>query len=206
MTQEYIDQTRDTARQSETGRRMTDSQFEEAWQVTGIMRREIEKSASFISKLTDYAHAFARDERFDAARGEMVIRDLYAERYGETMNETREALLDREANVRDDSQDFALDQARSVLNSIQEKEDMPFWKALDRGAVRFAGEQGISETAARSVIKEAFENAEGQDFYKTGKSLEEKHYQVEGRIERRSQRNGRSVSRRAPARSGPSRS
>ena len=68
------------ARESFSGKTLTKSQFREAWAISGILQQEIGKTGSFREKLTGYAHAFARSEKFDALRGETTIRDIYTAR------------------------------------------------------------------------------------------------------------------------------
>ena len=72
----------DVARESFSGRLLTNAQFEEAMAITGIIRREIQNSGSFKEKLGDYAHAFARTEKFDVMKAETIIRDLFKARTG----------------------------------------------------------------------------------------------------------------------------
>lgn len=188
MTEDIVDPTLKTARESDVGQRMTDSQFDEAWQVTGIVRREIRKTASFIGKLTDYAHAFARDERFDAARGEMFLRDLYTSRYGETMNDTRAALLDREKAIAEDGNLYGYTEARGIEGLIADGETMPFYLAYDRAAVEMARSLEITERTAKRLMASAFEKTEGQDFYGWGKALEAKHCRPKPETKRIQQR------------------
>ena len=187
------------ARNSYTGSRLTDSQFEEAWNIAGILNREIRKSGGFIEKLADYAHAFSRTERFDTARGETILRDLFTARYGLSMNKTREALMEREAVVRSSAQDQALHHARQVGRMIQEGPTMPFYQAYDRAAVAMAQKHGVTETGAKSMMKEAFEAAENTSLYETGKALEERYH----RPVREAQRTTRRSERRQQHRSGP---
>jgi hypothetical protein len=63
---------------------LTESQTSEAFAIAGIIDREIQKSGTFRDKLTDYAHAFARGEKFDALKGETIIRDMYQVRFDRT--------------------------------------------------------------------------------------------------------------------------
>jgi len=69
MSTEYVDPKRQESRQRYTGSRLTDSQFDAAWNITSIINREIHRTGSFREKLTDFAHVFARNEKFDAMRG-----------------------------------------------------------------------------------------------------------------------------------------
>ena len=84
------------ARESFSGRLLSGSQFGDAMAITEVIQREIWKTGTFKDKLGDYAHAFARSEKFDAMKAETIVRDLFRERTGKTMNQLREELLDRE--------------------------------------------------------------------------------------------------------------
>ena len=55
MSAEYVNPKRQEARQSYTGSRLTDSQFDEAWNISGIINREIHRSGSFREKLRRHA-------------------------------------------------------------------------------------------------------------------------------------------------------
>jgi len=170
------------ARESFTGRSLTASQFDEAWAMAGIMHREIVKSGSFKEKLGDMAYAMARSERFDAVKGETIIRDIYKGRYAETMNETREALMAREAplrgdgRARNDALKDGLQHARSVLEDIQAGETMPFYRAYDAQAVALSATHNITEAGAKDLMKEAYREAEGTELYEVGKAAEEEFH------------------------------
>lgn len=138
MTTGYIDPNRMEARQSFTGIRLTYSQFDEAWSIAGILNREIHKTGSFREKLTDYAHVFARSEKFDAMRGETILRDIYSARHDESLNKTREGLMERESVLRDAGDDQALHHAHMVETLIQDGPTMPFYRAYDISAVEMA--------------------------------------------------------------------
>lgn len=189
------------ARQSYTGSRLTDQQFLEAWQITGILHREIHHSGSFRDKLTDYAHAFARAEKFDAVKGEAILRDIFTARYGQSLNQVREGLIEREAVVRDAAQDQALQHAQSVAARLQEAPGTPFYKAYDAAAVDMARQHGITEAGAKVLMTDSFKAAQGQDLYAYGKSLEQHHRFTERPVERTLPQMGQ----RYPTRSGPRR-
>lgn len=164
------------ARQSFAGRNLTTSQFDEAWALSGIVAGEIHKSGSFRDKLSDYAHAFARNERFDTLKGEDIVRDLFKERYGETMNQMREGLMSREADIEDAIVDDALIRARSVTDLIREAPTMPFYRAYDQAAVKMAQDHGITEAGAKEMMKAAFASHEGRELYEAGKEAEELYH------------------------------
>ena len=116
-------------RRYRTGKNLTDSQFDESWALAGIMERSIRSAGTFHEKLTDYAHAFARSERFDAVKGEMIIRDIFKARYEQTMNQMREGLIERESQLKAVCGDQALAHARNIEKLIAEGETMPFYRA-----------------------------------------------------------------------------
>lgn len=163
------------ARQSFTGKSLTDSQFAESWALAGVMARSIRASGSFHEKLTDYAHAFARSERFDAVKGETIIRDIFKARYGVTMNQMREGFTQREAEVRDSAREQAMAHARSIETLIAEGETMPFYQAYDQASARLAHSFGITQAAAKTMMKDAYREVEGRELYETGKALEDQH-------------------------------
>ena len=164
------------ARQSFTGKSLTDAQFAESWSLAGVMARNIRASGSFHEKLTDYAHAFARSERFDAVKGETIIRDIFKARYGVTMNQMREGFLEREAEVRDSAREPALVHARSIETLISDGETMPFYRAYDRASGKLAESFGITQAAAKTLMKDAYREIEGRELYETGKALEDQHH------------------------------
>ena len=164
------------ARKSFTGKRLTSSQFDESWAIAGVMEREIRTSGSFIEKLTDYAHVFARSQKFDALKGESIIRDIFAARYGQTMNKMREGLMQREATLKENGQDQALHYAQSIGWMIVEGETMPFFSAYDEAATAMAIQHSISETGAKELMKEAYAQAEGRELYDAFKELEQQFH------------------------------
>ena len=164
------------ARDSFTGRNLTDSQFDIAVGLAGIIDRHIHKTGSFREPLTDYAHAFARSEKFDAMKGEVIVRDIYAARYGRTMNATREALLENEKNLPETAREQALQAARNIEGLIRDGETMPFYKAYDHEGSNLARSLSITENGAKHLMTESYRAVEGRELYETGKALEEKHH------------------------------
>ncbi|MEM8760274.1 MAG: hypothetical protein AAGE83_08140, partial [Pseudomonadota bacterium] len=164
------------ARESFSGRTLTESQFHEAFAIAGILNGEIAKSGSFREKLTDYAHAYARGERFDAPKGEAILRDIYQGRYGETLNATRERLIGAEEQLTPTDRTRALVHADSIAQFIENGPTMPFYQAYDRAAVTLADELKITQTHAKALMKETFKHATGRDLYDDGKKREEAHH------------------------------
>ena len=165
------------ARESFTGKSLTDSQFDIAMGLAGIIDRHIQKTGSFREPLTDYADAFARSEKFDAMKGEIIIRDIYTARYGRTMNATREALIENEKNLPERVRDQALQSARRIEGLIRDGQTMPFYKAYDHEGGNLARSLKITETGAKHLMADNYRAVEGRELYETGKALEEKYHQ-----------------------------
>jgi hypothetical protein len=164
------------ARESFSGRLLSNPQFDEAMAITGIIEREILKSGSFKEKLGDYSYAFARTENFDALKAETIIRDLFKARTGRTMNEMREMLVEREDKLTDGQKRAALDYASGVGEMIEKGNKISFHRAFTHQAQALASELGITDVAAKRLMKEEFAAASGNDLYEHGKAVEERFY------------------------------
>ncbi|MFD0917258.1 hypothetical protein ACFQ14_12630 [Pseudahrensia aquimaris] len=164
------------ARESFSGRLLTDPQFEEAIAITGIIETEIKHSGTFKEKLTDFAHAFARTQKFDVMKAETTLRDLFKARTGHTMNQMREELMAKEENLPEAVDDRAKDVTRDIRDMIKDGNKMPFHRAYDYQAGVLASEFDITNAGAKRIMTDVFrQNAEGE-LYDWGKDLEEKYY------------------------------
>lgn len=181
----------ETARQTFTGKRLTESQFDESWSVTGIMEREIKRSGAFKDKLGDYANAFARSEKFDALKGETIIRDQFKARYGQTMNAMRKDLQTREANLNQSEKNMAMGAALNVGTSIADGDTMPFYKAYDKEAVKLSKSLNISESGAKSLMKEEYKAHQGRDLYADCKDVEKQYHLPKMEAEKQQQKAAR---------------
>ena len=182
-----------TARESHSGRLLTDRQFDEAMSITGIVEHEIKKSGSFKDKLGDYAHAFARSEKFDAMKAETILRDLFKERCGQSMNEMRKSLMEREQNLSADERRIGAANASEVGNLIKNGNKISFNRAYAHQAQNLGQYLGITDKGAKSLMKEEFKIGHGEDFYEWGKEIEKKHYRPQIEAERQA-RDGQSQS------------
>jgi len=184
-----------SARDSFSGRLLTNSQFDEAMSVTGIIEREIKKSGAFKDKLGDFAHAFARSEKFDAMKAETIIRDLFKERCGQTMNQMREGLMEREQKLTDIQRKDALGHAREVGQMIEQGNKMPFHRAYAHQAQELADNLDITDAGAKSLMKEEFKASEGKELYDWGKEQEDKYYRPQIEAEKQQREAGRTQTR-----------
>ncbi|MEO1688248.1 MAG: hypothetical protein AAFU61_10115 [Pseudomonadota bacterium] len=171
------------ARESFSGKGLTETQFQEAWAISRILEAEIQRSGSFRDKLTDYAHAFSREEKFDALRGESILRDIFTARIGQSMNQLREGLSEREAQLPETARERALTCAETIGDLIRKPPTQPFYKVWDLAAVGLAREFGITQAGAKTLMKDAYFEAHRRDLYAAAKEIEAEHYHPERKPE-----------------------
>lgn len=109
---------------------MTETQLKQAVAIADTMHAEIQHSGSFIEPLTDFGHAFARSEKFDAMRAEKMIRDVFSATRGQSMNQMREGLTAAEESLPDIAKTRALDCAESIGGLIQAAPTHPIYTGL----------------------------------------------------------------------------
>lgn len=175
------------ARECFSAKLLTDPQFEEVLAIVGIIGREIRKTGAFKGKLGDYAYAFSRTEKMDVARAETIIRDVFKAYTGMSMNAMRQMLADREDKLTEEQKSGAYEYALEVGRMIEDGDKMSFNRAFAFQGQGLARDIGITDAAARRLMKEAFKATEGSEFYDWGKALEEQFYrpQVEADKHRR---------------------
>lgn len=164
------------ARESFSGRLLTDRQFDDALSITGIIEREIRSSGAFKDKLGDYSYAFARSEKFDAMKAETILRDIFKERTGRTMNQYREELAKREETLTDDHRALAYARACDIGDMMEKGVKMSFHRAYAHQAQQLAEEIGITDACAKRLMREEFSAAENADLTDWGKELDEQYY------------------------------
>lgn len=176
-----------SARESFSGRLLTDAQFDESIAITGIVEREIQKSGAFKDKLGDYAYAFARSEKFDVMKAETVLRDLFKERTGQSMNDMRKELVGREDNLPDQARQSAYNHATGLGDLIENGDKISFNRAFAQQAQTLATELQITDIGAKRLMSDEFKAAEGSELYDWGKELEEQFYrpQIEAEKQQR---------------------
>jgi hypothetical protein len=204
------DDRRISARESFSGRLLTEPQFDEAMAITAIIKREVQRTGTFKEKLSDYAYAFARTEKFDAMKAETILRDLFRERTGRSMNQMREALMAKEERLTPQDRERGYQFALGVGDMIKFGNDangrrMTFNRAYAYQAQTYSREIGITDTFAKSVMSAEFKVQRGVEFYDWGKSLEREFYQpqVEADRQRRDGAPDRQQQGRTMARTGP---
>lgn len=177
------------ARESFSGRLLTDAQFDEAIAITRIIEREIIKSGTFKDKLGDYSYAMSRTELMDTVRAETIIRDLFKLRTGQTMNQMREKFVERENKLPKDAKDKAYEHAARIGEHVSTGNKMRFLRAYAIEAHLLGEALGITDTSAKMLMREAFKETEGSELNEWGKHLDETYYrpQIEAEAQQRRQ-------------------
>lgn len=155
---------------------LTSAQRHNASAIASIIKRQIERTGSFKDVLTDYAHAYARNERFDAQKADVIIRDMFEDEFGQTMNDMLTQQREREQNLPTSAREDALERAKSVLTNVENGQATPLYRAVDEEATTMATDYSISESAVKRLMNEVFEEVEGHSFYQLGKQAEEARY------------------------------
>ena len=190
-------------RDSFSGRLLTDRQYSDFIAVVGIIRRRIEETGSFYEPLNDYCNALARSERFNAAKADTIMRDLFKiVNDGTTMNEMREgfqerekALFDREKNPAEEERRKAYQAGVAAARMVETGNKITFHRALNFEAVELARDLDITHVGARKLINESFEEIEGRNLTDWGKELDEKYYRPQIEAEKKQRAAEKSQSR-----------
>jgi len=143
-------------------------------------------------------------------KAEIIIRDLFRERTGRSMNQMREALMAKEEQLtpqdRERGYQFAVGVGDMIrIGNTAEGRRMTFNRAYAYQAQVFSREVGITDTFAKSVMSAEFKVQRGAEFYDWGKSLEREFYRplVEADRQRRdggpdAQQQARTMTRTGP--------
>lgn len=182
-------------RESFSGRLLGDTLFREFDLSTHVVEGEIHHSGTFKECLGDYAYMIAKRHKMDAQRAENIIRDLYKERVGETMNQTREGLMKREEALTDDERAMGYEHAMRIGERVEHGDKIAFSRAYSAEAGAMATNLGITQSAARKIMAQEFEAAENTQLRDWGKELDAQYFQpqIEAEKAERAQSHGRGV-------------
>ncbi len=190
------------ARESFSGRLLSERQFEDAMAITGIIERRIKETGTFKDCLGDFSNALARTERFDIMKADSTLRDLFKIRTGVTMNQMREALMeneqklfDRENNPAEAEKQKAYRAANAIGKMVEEGNKMSFNRAYAYEASQLATEFNITDIGARKLMSEAFEETENTKLREWGNELDEKYFRPQIKAEQKQQSENKTYSR-----------
>lgn len=181
------------ARNSFSGNLLTDRQFDDFMAATGMMKRRIEEAGSFIDPLRDLSNAIARNERYITPdKADTIIRDLFKIRYGMTMNNMLEGLIETENKLFDSEGKPSLEAlpdihyaVEKVSNLVQNGTKMTFHRALSEEAASLASDLGITHFGAKSLIAESVQSTDGRTLSEWGKELDETYYRPQIEAEKK---------------------
>lgn len=184
------------ARESFSGRILTDHQYNKADAFTDLIRSEIHYSGTFKENLSDLSYAFARTEKFDVSRADNTLRDIFKLKNGQTMNEMREDLMEREANLELDDQTTELikEKTRKIGPAIKDGNKVTFHRAYTQKAEELATDLGITNAGARRLMTETFRQETNGELYDWGKEMEDKYYRPQIEAEAQERKTSRSNS------------
>ena len=167
----------ESARESYSGRLLSDPYFNEAMMITGIIEKEIQATGKFKDALNGYANSFANPKKnLSAINAEKIIRDLFKERTGLSMNELRESFQQREESLTEEQRKAALPYAVEVGVMIESGDKISFSRAFAHQAKDFATKLNITDLGAKRIMSEQFQSVRGEKFYDWGKAQEERFY------------------------------
>ena len=176
------------ARDSYSGRLLSDPHFDEAMMITKIIENEIQSSGRFTEKLNDYSAAYARTKKnLSIVQAETIIRDLYKERTGLSMKQTLDAYQQREKNLTAEQRRAAYGYAEEVGSMIEHGNKVSFHRAFSSQAKSYALDLNITDLGAKRIMSEQFEAVRGEKLYDWGKAKEVAHYrpQIEAEKQQR---------------------
>lgn len=173
----YVDPLKLEARNAPHARSMTEGRYEITWDMAGIVNRQIQRSGRFAETLDQLSITCALDQRISKEKAKNMLRDQHRARFGESPKDTLDRFRNREEALRQGDLSPALKAAEKVLTLIPAGETMAFYKAFDLAAVEMSQQQGITEVGAKSMMKEAYEKAHGNNLIAVGKALDQEHHQ-----------------------------
>lgn len=166
-----------SARESYSGRLLSDPHFNKAMMNTGIIEKNIQATGKFKEVLNEYSAAFAHTKQnLSVVNAEKIIRDLFKERVGLSMNELREAFQKREEKLTEEQKNAAFPYAKEVGTMIEEGNKISFSRAFAHQAKDYATKLKITDLGAKRIMSEQFEAVQGEKFYDWGKAKENEFY------------------------------
>ena len=116
--------------------------------------------------------------RYAAKRAELkkIIRDLFKERTGLSMNELRESFQQREENLTQEQRQAAFPYAKEVGTMIENGNKISFSRAFSHQAKDYATKLNITDLGAKRIMSEQFEAVQGEKLYDWGKAKEKEFY------------------------------
>ncbi len=202
MKNNHNDPIETAARESFSGRPLTNRQFEDVKAIVGMLARGIEYSGTFKDNLSDLAYTFARSAKLDELRAETIIRDVFKELKGCTMNQMRERLAKREETITEDDRAQAYSEVCKTPDVMKSGVKISFNRAQAHLAQQFAEKIGVTDACAKRLMREEFAAAKGTELFDWGKELDETIYRPQIEAEKQARSEEREPPRRSRSGSG----
>ncbi|MCV6600371.1 MAG: glycine/sarcosine/betaine reductase component B subunit, partial [Cohaesibacter sp.] len=171
------------ARTSYSGNLLTDRQFNDVMAVTGIIERRMKETGTFKDCLGDFSNALARTERFDTAKANTIIRDLFRARTGMSMNKMREGLIANERKLLTAENPSLAGQKQDALMAVKlagqmvkEGSKMTFHRAISYEAAQMATKLNVTDAGVKRFMADTFKESQGKELRDWGRDLDEKYY------------------------------
>jgi len=146
------------SRDSFSGRLLSDPHYDEAMMVTGIIEKEIQSTGRFKEVLNEYSAAYAHTKKnLSVVNAEKIMRDLFKERTGLSMNEMRESFVQREESLSQQQRTAAFPYAKEVGSMIEQGNKISFHRAFSHQAKQYATELNITDLGAKRIMSQQFE-------------------------------------------------
>ena len=185
-----------TSRDSFSGRLLSDPHHEEAMLITCVIEKAIQATGKFKVMVKEYAAAYASTkDKLDDIRAEKVIRDLFKERTGMSMNQMREMFVQREENLTDTQRRTAFPYASDIGPMIENGNKLSFHRAYSHQAKSLAVELNITDLGAKRLMSEQFEAVKGEKLYDWGKDHETRFYKPQMEAEKQARMAQRKVTK-----------
>jgi len=183
-----------SARDSYSGRLLSDPHFNEAMMITGIIEKHIQATGMFKEVLNEYSSSFAHTKKnMSVVNAEKIIRDLFKERTGLSMNELRESFARREESLTDEQRKAAFPYAVEIGPMIENGNKISFNRAFSHQAKDYATKLNITDLGAKRIMSEQFEAVKGEKLYDWGKAQEKEFYRPQIEAEKASRAEARAA-------------
>jgi len=182
------------ARESFSGRILTNHQYRKADAFTDIIKSQIHYSGTFKENLDDLSYAFSRTEKFDVSRAENTLREIFKLKNGQSMNEMRTELINREEQLQLDETLFqqVTEKTQEIEPMIRHGDKINFNRAYTEKAGELAFNLGITNAGARRLMTDAYREQNDGELYDWGKGLEEQYYRPQIETEAKERKANRS--------------
>lgn len=165
-------------RESFSSRVLTDRQHEDFQDLTKIMIRRVQNGGSYKDVKKDLAYGYSRSENIKPERAEQIMDHYFKAQTGISMYEMYKHLDQNHANLTPEQKETAIAHIGRIEDRMMDSDKISFNRALSEQSASLADHLNITDHAAKSLIKDAFEAKQDNiKFYDWGKELNKNHYQ-----------------------------